>query len=146
MNRKAEEMMFRLLRAGYPCVLFSDSDEFIAPDPRRYPGGLKQYFEKFIGNTQFFHRRTSGMELAHISFGNGSFSFDKVKDAELLSDAELEHIRNTYGYIEPPMNWNKTILSQRRYWVAVGKYSKPLLTKIRIRYRYNHNIIIICIK
>ena len=36
MNRKAEETMIRLLRAGYPCVLFSDTDEFLVPDPTRY--------------------------------------------------------------------------------------------------------------
>ena len=75
------------------------------------------------------------MELAHVSFGNGSFSFDKISDASSLSDDEIRVIRETHGYIEAPMNWNKPILAQRRYWLPVGKYSKPLLTKIPLRYR-----------
>jgi hypothetical protein len=33
------------------------------------------------------------------------------------------------------MEWNKSILSQRKYWASMGKYSKPLLTKVPLRYR-----------
>ena len=52
MNRKAKEQMSRLLRAGYPCVLFSDTDEFLIPDPIAYPGGLRQYLKKFISHVR----------------------------------------------------------------------------------------------
>ena len=124
-----------MLRARYKCVLFTDTDEFVIPDPSFYPKGLKQYFEKFIAETSLLHRRTSGMELAHISFGNGSFSFNSIKNASALTPEELQSIWSMHGYIEPPMNWSKSILSQRKYWIPVLKYSKPLLTKIPLKYR-----------
>lgn len=123
------------MRARYTCVLYTDTDEFIVPDPKRYPGGLKQYFASFAADTSLQTRRTNGMELAHISYGNGSFSFDNVKNASALSSAQMQEIWKEHGYIEAPMNWSRPILSQRRYWINVFKYSKPLLTKIPIRYR-----------
>ena len=142
MNRKAEEQMSRLLRAGYPCVLFSDTDEFLIPDPIAYPGGLRQYLKKFITDSSLNHRRTSGRELSHVSYGNGTYSFDG-KWNQTFTEKDIENIRAKYGYIEGPMNWSKPIFSQRRYWAPVAKYSKPLLTKIPIRYRpgFHNNFI-----
>ena len=39
----------RLLRFGYKCVIFSDTDEIIVPDPLKYPGGLKEYVNMWGG-------------------------------------------------------------------------------------------------
>lgn len=115
----------------------------IAPDPRAYPGGLGEYFKKFLADSSLMHRRCNGVELAHVSYGNGSYSFEHVKEARSLTAENLQTIWSKYGYIEPPMNWSRSILSQRRYWIAAARYSKPLLTKIPIRYRpgFHNNFI-----
>ena len=47
----------------------------------------------------------------------------------------MQSIWEKHGYIEAPMNWNQSVLAQRRYWVPISKYNKPLLTKTRLRYR-----------
>ena len=75
--------------------------------------------EKFISDPTLKHRRTSGRELSHISYGNGSFSFEGRNTS--VSDSELAEIRAKHGYIEPPLNWSRPIFAQRRYWAQQGK-------------------------
>jgi hypothetical protein len=33
---------------SYECVVYTDVDEIIAPNPSVYPGGLTQYLDTFI--------------------------------------------------------------------------------------------------
>lgn len=47
---KAQEAQQRIFRAGYKCVLYTDVDEFIVPDPIKYPDGLGEYLEKFVAD------------------------------------------------------------------------------------------------
>jgi len=100
----------------------------IVPNPKKYPGGLRQYMKKFIADEKMLYIRAVGHELCHLSFGSGKFSFkdylksrnvNKKSGSEggknsLISATELRGIWDQYGYIEPPINWNDSILSQRR--------------------------------
>jgi hypothetical protein len=101
-----------LLRHGYKCVIFSDTDEFIVPNPAKYPGGLKEYLKAFIADKGKQYMRVKAYELGHMAYGNGT------KESQ-----------------EPPLDWSKSILSQRQYYVEDGAYNKPLLTKIPLVYR-----------
>jgi hypothetical protein len=101
-----------LLRYGYKCVLFSDVDEIIAANPAKYPNGLSQYLDNFINNSQIKVIKVNAYELAHIAYGNG-----------------------TKGTEEPPLDWSKSILSQREYYSPDQSYNKPLLTKLPLKYR-----------
>ena len=103
----------RLLRFGYPCVIFSDTDELIVPNPLRYPRGLRQYLEEFLADPKRKYHRVHALEVGHISYGNGSSSST-----------------------EPPFDWsNPYILAQRLTYVHDKAYDKPLLSKVPLRYR-----------
>jgi len=103
----------RLLRFGYPCVIFSDTDEIIVPNPKRYPRGLSQYLEEFLADEKRKYHRVNALEVGHVSWGNG-----------------------TEGTHEPPFDWNNPyILAQRRTYVPDHEYNKPLLSKVPLRYR-----------
>ena len=47
LNRAVEKHQRLLLRSGYTCVVFTEIDEFLVPDPQRYPGGLREYLARF---------------------------------------------------------------------------------------------------
>ncbi len=103
----------RLLRAGYKCVVFSDTDEIIVANPRSYKEGLKDFLYEFANGPELYYRVTA-MELAHMAYGNGSASTQ-----------------------EPPLDWSKSVLAQRHFMVmdrATAQYNKPLLTKVPIAY------------
>ena len=103
----------RLLRFGYPCVIFSDTDEIIVPNPKRYPRGLRQYLEEFLVDDKRKFHRVHALEVGHVSWGNGT----KVTQ-------------------EPIFDWNNPyILAQRRTYVPDHEYNKPLLSKVPLRYR-----------
>ncbi len=89
----AQKMQARLLEA-YDFVLFTDVDEIIIPNPRKYRD-LRDYIEKF-----------SGDYVACTGYG-------------------LFHARNE----EPPLDLERPILSQRRYWYPDCYYNKPLLSR-----------------
>ena len=107
-----ETLQDRFLRFGYKCVLFSDVDELIVPSPASYPEGLNQYLKKFLANDKLLRVRSTAREIGHMTYGNGS---------------EATH--------EPPLDWSKPILQQRRYFAYDARYNKPLLTKVPITYR-----------
>lgn len=102
----------RFFRAGYKCVLFSDTDEIVVPNPQKYPQGLKQYLDWFVANKDMDFSRVVAFEIAHISYGNGSESSQ-----------------------EPAFDWSRSVLSQRKYAYKDGRYDKPLLTKRRLFYK-----------
>lgn len=52
-----------LLRQGYKCIVFSDVDEIIAPDPLAYHGGLKEYLQKFVENESLLYVRVKAFDL-----------------------------------------------------------------------------------
>jgi hypothetical protein len=108
----ATEITKRLLRAGYSCVLYSDVDEIIAPDPVIYPHGLAQYVSHFVKEMPNQVIRAQGYNIAHVS--------ESVKNKEPL---------------EKPLDWSKSILNQRSYWLPNGKYNKPLLTKVVTKWK-----------
>ena len=97
----------------------------IIPNPKKYPQGLRQYFQKFLADSNMLYIRAVGYELCHLSFGNGKFSFkDYLKSRNsgpkssrkenAISASELKGIWDKFGYIEPPIDWEESILSQRR--------------------------------
>jgi hypothetical protein len=102
----------RLIRAGFKCIVFTDTDEIVAPNPNIYPAGLKEYMTKFISNPKAGLYRVTAIEVGHMSYGNGS----------LVTQ-------------EPPLDWNKPILSQRSYFRRDKVYNKPLITKYTLRYK-----------
>ena len=65
------------------CVLLSDVDEIIVPDPKYYPGGLSEYVAKFAADPNRHILRANGYIVAHVSQPDGD-----------------EH-----DNLEPPMNW-----------------------------------------
>jgi len=103
----------RLLRGGYKCVVFSDTDEIIVANPVVYKEGLKSFLTKFADDSTKLYYRVVGRELAHLAYGNG-----------------------TVGSGEPPLDWDKSILSQRSYYVPDNYYNKPLLTKVPLSYKH----------
>jgi len=40
---------FRDLLGSYEYVMVADTDEFVVPDPEKYPGGLKEFIDGFKG-------------------------------------------------------------------------------------------------
>ena len=58
-----KQMHYLLGEAGYACVVFSQVDEFILPDPEVYPGGLKEYLAAFIADEDRTFVRAMGMEI-----------------------------------------------------------------------------------
>lgn len=102
----------RLLRAGFSCVVYTDVDELIAPDPLRYPLGLAEYVSHFVHTMPNEIIRAVGHVLAHVS---------ESEDAA--------------PPLEKPIDWNKSILAQRSYWTRHHRYDKPLLTKIVARWK-----------
>ena len=46
----------RLLRGGYKCVVFSDTDEIIIANPLAYKEGLKSFLEKFAAEDNLYYR------------------------------------------------------------------------------------------
>eukprot|EP01034_Spumella_vulgaris_P025310 gene25310-31753_t len=102
----------RLLRSGYKCVLFSDTDEIVIPHPTVYPKGLGDYLTKFAADTSREYHRVTAWELGHMSWGNGSKSSQ-----------------------EPPLDWSRSVLAQRRFFAHDTVYNKPLLTKMPMTYR-----------
>jgi hypothetical protein len=110
----------KLLRAGYKCVIFTDIDEFIVPNPKKYPGGLKEYLNRFVADPSRLYHRVNGWEPGHVYYGNGS-----------------------KGSGEPDFNWTDPyIFHQRKYYVPAPMYSKPILTKTPLQYRPGfHNLV-----
>ena len=47
LNRAVEQHQRLLLRSGYKCVAFAEIDEYLVPDPHKYPGGLREYLARF---------------------------------------------------------------------------------------------------
>ena len=105
---QAEFMLMRLLRWGYKCVLLSDVDELMLPDPKKYPRGLSQYIANYEKNGTEPYYRMKGYLIAHIVDGE---------------------------YVEKAINWNEPIMQQRKYFVRQPKYDKCLLTTTGIRYK-----------
>ena len=100
-----------LLRAGYSSVLFTDVDELVAANPIFYPQGLRGFLDLFVkSKNEYF--RFSGYELCHVAYGNGSIETQ-----------------------EPPLNWSRSILAQRGYYIRDGKYDKPLLVKVPVSWK-----------
>eukprot|EP01038_Epipyxis_sp_PR26KG_P008289 gene8289-11219_t len=110
---QADLHQYRLFRYGFKCVLLSDVDEIVVPDPTKYPHGLKEYLTNFANDPNRKYQRVNSYLLAHISLPNG------------------DDMTN----VEQPVNWSQSILAQRHYWTPVGFYNKPLLSKIPLRYK-----------
>lgn len=60
----------RLLRSGYKCVVFSDTDEIVAANPLVYHRGLADYLRRFTSdNVTDFAMRVTAIEVAHMAYG-----------------------------------------------------------------------------
>jgi hypothetical protein len=113
LNRQVELHQQRLFRAGYKCVLFTEIDEIVVPDPAVYPGGLKEYFKVFINMSSPIGQKPAIAVNGH-------------------------HLSHAYTE-EPEINISKPILQQRKYWFQQGLFSKPLLSKVPLRYNLGHH-------
>jgi hypothetical protein len=103
----------RFVRCRYKCVIFTDTDEMILPNPGLYPGGLRQYIDSFLNDSKTSTMRVTAWEVAHIHFGNG-----------------------TPASVEPPFNWaDPYIFHQRSFYNPDPRYNKPILTKVPHAYR-----------
>ena len=102
-----------LLRQGYKCVVYSDVDEIIVPDPIAYPGGLKEYLQKFLENEKLKSVKVKAYDLGHMSYGDAG----KTET------------------IEPPIDWTRNILQQRHFAAENRYYDKALITKVPLDYR-----------
>ena len=109
LNRRVELQQQRLLRFGYKCVLFTEVDEFVVPDPIKFPGGLREYLLRFAGDNSSLSRRTNGYHV-------------------------LENRNPNEGIVDSRINWSLSLLSQRHTWATAMLYSKPLLTKFPLKY------------
>lgn len=89
----------RFLLASYEVVLFAEVDEIVAADPERFPGGLAEYVTRFASLDAPVARCT-GYEIVHDARGG-----------------------------EPPLDWSRPILAQRRQCRPSLSYSKPLLAR-----------------
>lgn len=110
LNRQVELHQQRLLRAGYPCVLFTEVDEIIAPDPLIFKGGLKEYLYEFALNNNMRYIRPEGYEIIH-------------KNISSINTTREEN-----------MDWSQPIMQQRHFWVKTNMWNKPLLTKNNLLY------------
>jgi hypothetical protein len=106
-NRRVERHTWRLLRAGYRCVLFGDADEIHVPDPSAYPDGLRQFLDTFAADASRTTIRLRGVQVAHASWGD---------------------------YAESGIDWSWPILQQRKYWVFDDFFDKPVLSKVPMRW------------
>jgi hypothetical protein len=122
----ADMFQRRLLRYGYKCVLLSDVDEIILIDPDVYPGGLKEYLTYFVHNSTATNYRAQGYMLSQIASITAAEEYGK-----------RPHKRNVSieAVVEGPLNWSKSILSQRHFWVDQQQYYKPVLSKIPTRHK-----------
>jgi reversibly glycosylated polypeptide/UDP-arabinopyranose mutase len=112
-NRQVELQQQRLFRAGYRCVLFTEVDEIIVPDPLKYPGGLKDLFRQYLTEgTDLYQKPVVNMNGYHIVH-----AFQQ----------------------EPEIDYTKSILQQRAYWRADWLFCKPLLAKVPLRYTVGHH-------
>lgn len=48
----------------YQCVVLAETDEFLIPDPKLFPGGLKDYLAEFV-TSEKLHVRAEGYEVVH---------------------------------------------------------------------------------
>ncbi len=110
-SRTIKGIQERLLRDGYKCVVFSDVDEILIPNPLYYPGGLQNYLENFVSDDKRYIVAGTAWEVAHMSYGNG-----------------------TDSTTEPKLRWNESILAQRRFVFIDPQYNKPLITKVPLTY------------
>jgi hypothetical protein len=113
----------RLLRMGYPCVVYTDTDEFLAPQQEKYPLGLIEYMSKFQHDDTFRYRRATNMVIVHVSkneTGSGS----------------------PPDFLEKGLDWTENIMAQRSYYSNDEWYNKPLLTKVPMRWQpgFHHTI------
>lgn len=89
------------LLCSYEYVLYTDADEIVIPDPKKY-NDLKDYISKLN------------------------------EDCILCAAYSLIHIRKE----EPPIDLNKSISEQRKYWYQDHEYDKPLLSRIPLEWKY----------
>ena len=108
-NIQVQAHQQRLLRAGFRCVLFTEVDEIVVADPAVWGNrsNLKGFMQEFAHDSTKIYARPSGRTLSH------SISGDQA---------------------EPPLNWASPLLAQRRWWAHSAKYSKPLFTKVPLKY------------
>jgi len=99
----------RLLRDGFRCVLFTEVDEIVVADPTLWGnrGNLQGFMKAFARDSRQIYARPSGRTLSHSLIGDQA---------------------------EPPLNWTLPLLAQRLWWAHSAKYSKPLLTKVPLKY------------
>ena len=108
LNRQVEFHQQRLLRAGYPCVLFTEIDELIIPDPSKYPKGLGEFLTYYAESGPNSVRAT-GYEILHKT-------------------------ENLVGEKETKLDWSLPLLQQRHFSARSKPHDKPLLTKVPLNY------------
>ena len=113
LNRQVELHQQRLFRAGYKCVLFTEIDEIVVPDPAVYPGGLREYFKTYLNPESEIGKKPAISVYGH----------------HIAHDSKAE----------AAIDLTKPILQQRKYWYQDPLFSKPLLSKVPLRYIVGHH-------
>jgi len=104
-EKKQRELLQR-----YDVVLFTEADEIIIPDPRKYDG-LKDYIDKFDKNTV----KCYGWEVVQFLIGD-----------------------NSIYPVEEKIKFDRPLLRQRKWWYRRGSHNfdKPLLSKVPLSWIY----------
>jgi len=99
----------RLLKE-YDWVLYSDSDEIVVADPEKYCN-LREFIKRLNVDDGVRPRR------------------EKV-DYVYCQGYDVRHVRKE----EPPLNLEKKLLQQRKYWYRHYPYNKPLLSRVPLEW------------
>ena len=119
---KLEYIMFyqkRLLQAGYKCVLYTAVDEYLIPDPNKFPNGLIQYLNHFI----YDH----------------SINVVSIPRYEIIP----KNISDEFTSAEQDLDWDKSLLYQRYFWFRNAHPNKIHLTKainVEIKPKFDESI------
>jgi len=104
----------RLLKT-YDWVLFTSPDEVVVADPNKYQN-LKEFIHALDAEDGIRPRRK---RVEHV----------------YCKGYEVRHVHKD----EPPLDPNKKILEQRRYWHFSPPYNKPLLSRVILEWVVGHH-------
>lgn len=142
LNRQVEMYQQRLFRWGYPCVLFTEIDEFVVPDPDKYPLGLSSFLQEFSAdakNVLNFKDKPYSPKFENTIKAN-CHQMGHLHNPDFPSNGSYpksfrpkNYDKNTLW--EDPIDWNKNLMTQRHYvWPFDPIFSKPVLTRVPLKY------------
>ncbi len=142
-NRQVEIHQQRLFRAGYRCVLFTEVDEIVIPDPNlTFPNqkpivdisGLTKDSTTKDSTTTSVNNTLTGLQayLHEYATDDTRLSWNRI------IAVQGRHLAHAYKE-EPEIDYSKNILTQRSYWRDDAMFHKPLLARVAMRYSVGHH-------